>query len=137
MSRTIRRKNLKYPSYWSGYTRAEFDAHKEDYLSNEWRKPREYYHWGLKQYVVSLRGWYHNEVIQHNTYDDMIAHRDARFHSDAGFPVHSHQIGASWRRDIERSHRAKRKAELICAMKRGEEEELMVTPFTRDVSWYY
>lgn len=136
MSRTIRRKGLKYPSGWYSVTREEFNNWKAIYESGSWRGTRSYYRYDGSLHTYNAK-WYHREVSQHDTFEDYQAFHEAWFHSDAGHPVHNSQISASFRRCIERKYRSQRNQQLRSAIVRGEEEDLMLTPFRHDIAWWW
>lgn len=136
MSRTIRRKGMKYPTGWYSVDEQQFNDWKAEYESGSWRGTRTYtrYDGTIHTYVIS---WFHREVSQHDTFQDYCAFTEAWFHSDAGHPVHNHQISSSFRRCIERKYRSQRNQQLRSALVRGEEEDLQLTPFCRDMAWWY
>lgn len=135
MSRTIRRKNTKYPYLW--YTREEFDAKRAEYEAGEWRGERRYFNHFHQEWIVYQARWWDHGVVAHASFDAYVAAKEARHHSDAGHPIHNHQILASLRRSIEKRYRSRRNHQLKSAVIRGEEEELLLTPFQRDISWYW
>ncbi|MNC15864.1 hypothetical protein D3C75_637020 [compost metagenome] len=141
MSRTIRRKGLKYPTGWYSRTREEFDDQKEYYLSGDWRGTRSYTttQWLTGKVITHTyqAKWIHNCIAEHHTYDDYLIHREAIHHSDAGHPVDKYQVNAWFRRMLNRSFRAKQKHQLTAALVRGEEEDLLLDPFKKDASWWY
>ena len=141
MSRTIRRKGIKTPTGWYSTTKEEFNTWKEDYLFGDWRGVRTHTWTHPYSGVVTTHtyrvGWHHREVSQHNTYEDYRAAEEAIFHSDAGYPVHNHQISSSFRRCIEKKYRSQRNQQLRSAMIRGEEADLVMTPFRHDMAWWY
>lgn len=137
MSRTIRRKGIKYPTGWYSTDRVTFEQQREEYLSDTWRGTYEYYSYHTMRWVTVIRKWHKHDVVEHATFDDYIARRDAIHHSDAGHPVDNHQVNAGFRRMLNRCFRAKQKNELICAIVRGEEDDLSLTPFRHDASWWF
>ena len=137
MSRTIRRKGMNKPTGWYSYSREDFDYDKADYLSDEWRGVRKYWHYALNRWVECQRKWHRHDVVQHNTFDDLCAYERAIFHSDGGYNVHGHEISASFRRCIEKKYRSQRNQQLRSAIVRGEEEDLLLTPHRHDIAWWY
>ncbi|MNH98579.1 hypothetical protein D3C73_513150 [compost metagenome] len=141
MSRTIRRKGMKYPTGWYSLTKERFDEWKVDYLSGDWRGIRSYtwthpYTGRVTTHTYKAK-WHHREVSQHETFEAYTNFTEAWFHSDAGHPVHNHQISASFRRCIEKKYRSQRNQQLKSALIRGEEEDLMLTPFRHDIAWWW
>lgn len=141
MSRTIRRKSMKYPTGWYSVTEEKFNDWKAEYLSGSWRGTRSYTRTSMWTGITTTHTykakWYHREVTQHHTYEDFKAFTEAWFHSDAGHPVHNHQISASFRRCIEKKYRSQRNQQLRSAIVRGEEEDLLLTPHRHDIAWWY
>lgn len=137
MSRTIRRKGMKYPTGWYSVSREEFTEWKEQYEAGAWRGDRTRFNYHTGEWVSYKAKWYHREVTRHNTFEAFTAFNEAWFHSDAGHPVHNHQISASFRRCIERKYRSQRNQQLRSALVRGEEEDLLITPFRHDIAWWY
>lgn len=136
MSRTIRRKGMKYPRGWYSTTESQFNAWKEDYLSGDWRGTRTYTYFDGSTRTYESK-WYNREVSQHETFDAYEAFTEAWFHSDAGHPCHYHQVNSGFRRMLNRCFRAKHKNQLEAAIARGEEEDLMLYPFIKDAAWWY
>ena len=137
MSRTIRRKGMKYPKGWYSVSREEFTEWKEEYESGSWRQECRRFNYLTGEWTTYMRKWYHREVTQHSTFESFEAFQEAWFHSDAGYPVYNHHISADFRRCIERKFRSQRNQQLRSAISRGEEEDLMITPFRHDISWWY
>lgn len=141
MSRTIRRKGLKYPTGWYSRTREEFDDWKEYYLSGDWRGTRSYTYTQYPTGKLITRTyeakWVHNCIAEHHTYDDYVTHREAIHHSDAGHRVYKHTMSASFRRCIEKRYRSQRNHQLRSALVRGEEENLQLRPFIHDMGWWF
>lgn len=141
MSRTIRRKGMKYPKGWYSTTEAQFNDWKEYYLSGDWRGVRTHswthpYSGKVTTYTYNAK-WYHREVSQHETFDAYEAFTEAWFHSDASHPLHRHQVNSGFRRMLNRCFRAKHKNQLDAAIVRGEEEDLVLYPFIKDAAWWY
>lgn len=141
MSRTIRRKGMKYPTGWYSVTKEKFDDWKADYLSGDWRGVRTYtwthpYTGRVTTHTYNAK-WHHREVTQHETFEDYQVFTEAWFHSDASHPCHRHQVKSSFRRMLNRCFRAEHKNQLDAAMTRGEEEDLMLKPFFKDAQWWY
>lgn len=128
---------MKYPTGWYSTDRETFEQQRGEYLSDTWRGTYEYYSYHTMRWVTVVRKWHKHDVVEHSSYDDFTAHREAVFHSDAGFPVDNHQVKTSFRRMLNRCLRAKHRNQLDAAMVRGEEEDLMLHPFKHDAAWWY
>lgn len=137
MSRTYRRKGLKYPKGWYSVGRTQFEIWQQEYRAGQWRQMHNRFNHLTGNWVSFAAHWYHREVTQYPTFDAYEAAKEAIFHSDAGCNVYNHEISASFRRCIERKYRSQRNMQLRSAVIAGEEEGLLLTPYRHDIAYWY
>lgn len=132
MSRTIRRKGMKYP--WKRRTREDFNENREKFLEGSWRAERRVFDYWKGEWKTVKGSWHDRVVTWHENYDQYIAADDAKYHSDSGWGC---EVPKNFRQMLNRRLRARHKEQLVEAMTTGEEEGLLLQKFSRDAGWWW
>lgn len=135
MSRTIRRKGMKYP--WNRRSIEDFNEKLEKYHEGEWRAERSFFDYWKCEWKTAAGRWYDKEVAEHPSYDHYIIYETARWHGDHGFGSYTSGAPRYIRDMLNRSFRARHKEQLVHAIQNGTEEDLLLERFTRDAGWWW
>lgn len=137
MSRTTRRKKVSdNNNYYLHYTREEFEKAQVEYLAGDWRGKYTYTAWDGRV-IERNRKWYTWEVTFYRDYDQYLGAMKAKYHADrtrkrcGGIPHWFRNIHST--RPLRRKHRR----EIQKALDVDNGEELHLSPFTRDLGWWY